>query len=98
MEKTVAEMVTGCLRTMKSCYMDLLALNLSETYRHKTGTRPPSCQTPQQPTIYVNSPHFSSHTHDTPLHNFMTHFDITISTFYKMANLKGTAKNFVFLF
>ena len=26
---------------------------LSGTYRHKTGTRPPSCATPRQPTIYV---------------------------------------------
>ena len=32
---------------------DLLALYLSWTYCHKTGTRPPSCVTPQQPTIYA---------------------------------------------
>ena len=31
---------------------DLLALYLSGTYCHKTGTRPPSCVTPWQPTIY----------------------------------------------
>ena len=29
-----------------------IALYLSGTYCHKTGTKPPSCQTPQQPTIY----------------------------------------------
>ena len=32
---------------------DLLALYLSGTYCHKTGTRPPSCATPPQPTIYL---------------------------------------------
>ena len=31
---------------------DLLALYLGGTYCHKTGTRPPSCQAPRQPTIY----------------------------------------------
>ena len=31
----------------------LQALSLSGTYSHKTGTRPPSCGTPQQPTINV---------------------------------------------
>ena len=31
---------------------DLLALYLSETYCHRTGTRPPSCVTPRQQTIY----------------------------------------------
>ena len=30
---------------------DLLALYLSGTYCHKTGTRPPSCVAPRQPTI-----------------------------------------------
>ena len=30
-----------------------LALYLSGTYCHKTNTRPPSCGTPQQLTIYV---------------------------------------------
>ena len=33
--------------------IDLQALHFSGTYCHKTGTRPPSCQTPRQPTIYV---------------------------------------------
>ena len=33
--------------------MDLLALYLSGTDCHKTGTRPPSCTTPRQPTINV---------------------------------------------
>ena len=32
---------------------DLRALYLSGTYCHMTGTRPPSCGTLQQPTIYV---------------------------------------------
>ena len=32
---------------------DLLALYLSGTYYHKTGTRPPSCVTPQQPTLHT---------------------------------------------
>ena len=31
---------------------DLLALYLSWTYCHKNGTRPPSCVTPRQLTIY----------------------------------------------
>ena len=31
---------------------DLLALYLSRTYCHKTSTRPPSCVTPRQLTIY----------------------------------------------
>ena len=31
---------------------DLLALYLSGTYCHTTGTRPPSCFTPRQPTIH----------------------------------------------
>ena len=35
--------------------MDLQAFYLSGTYRHKIGTRPPSCQAPQQQTIYVTS-------------------------------------------
>ena len=30
---------------------DLQVLHLTETYCHKTSTRPPSCQTPQQLTI-----------------------------------------------
>ena len=34
--------------------IDLQAFYLSGTYRHKTGTRPPSCQTPRQPTKYDN--------------------------------------------
>ena len=34
---------------------DLLALYLSGTYYHETGTtRPPSCVTPRQPTIYLD--------------------------------------------
>ena len=33
--------------------IDLEALYLSGTYCHKTGTRPPSCQAPRQPTIYT---------------------------------------------
>ena len=33
---------------------DLLAVYLSGTYCHKTSTRPPSCATPQQPTIYLS--------------------------------------------
>ena len=32
---------------------DLLALYLSGIYCHKTGTRPPSCSTPQEPSINV---------------------------------------------
>ena len=32
---------------------DLLALYLSVTYCHRTGTRPPSYITPQQPTMYA---------------------------------------------
>ena len=32
---------------------NLLALYLSGTYCHKTSTRPSSCATPRQPTIYV---------------------------------------------
>ena len=32
--------------------IDLQALHLNGTYCHKTGIRPPSCQTPRQPTIY----------------------------------------------
>ena len=35
--------------------VDLLALYLSETNCHKTSTRPPSCWTPQQPTINESS-------------------------------------------
>ena len=31
----------------------LLALYLSGTYCQKTGTRPPSCAAPRQPTIYL---------------------------------------------
>ena len=30
----------------------LTSPNLSETYCHRTGTRPPICMTPQQPTVY----------------------------------------------
>ena len=33
--------------------MDLLGLYVSGTYCHKTGTRPPSFQTPRQLTIYA---------------------------------------------
>ena len=32
---------------------DFKALYLSETYCHMTGTRPPSCNTPREPTIYI---------------------------------------------
>ena len=32
---------------------DLLALYLSGTYRHRTGTRTPSCKAPRQLTIYT---------------------------------------------
>ena len=32
---------------------DLLALYLSGTYCHQTGTRPSSCATPRQSTIYL---------------------------------------------
>ena len=32
---------------------DLLASYLSGTFWHKPSTRPPSCITPQQPTMYV---------------------------------------------
>ena len=35
--------------------IDLQALYRSGTYCHKTGTRPPSCQTPLQPTIYFKA-------------------------------------------
>ena len=35
-------------------YFNLQALYLSGTYCHKSGTRPPSCQTPRQSTIYNN--------------------------------------------
>ena len=34
---------------------DLLVLYLSGTYCHKTSTRPPSCVTPWQPTLYMSS-------------------------------------------
>ena len=43
-----------CLLLMEGSLVnktDLRALNLSETYCHKTGTRTPSCAKPQQPTI-----------------------------------------------
>ena len=33
---------------------DLQALYLNGTYFHKTGTRPPSCTMPQEPTINAN--------------------------------------------
>ena len=36
---------------------DLLALYLSRTYCHRTSTWPPSCVTPQQPTINTVYPH-----------------------------------------
>ena len=39
--------VYKCIKT------DLQALNLSGTYRHKTGTRTPSCTTPRELTIYT---------------------------------------------
>ena len=35
--------------------IDLQALHLSGTYCHNTGTRPPSCQAPRQPTNYENT-------------------------------------------
>ena len=44
---------------------DLQTLYLSGTYCHKTSNRPPSCVTPQQPTIYTsnfNSTHYFFHT------------------------------------
>ena len=51
---------------------------LSGTYCHKTGTRPPSCITPQEPTIYVTS--FSvSHTRGTVsigLKNLISRLDL----------------------
>ena len=34
---------------------DSQALYLSETYCHKTGTRPPSCAKPRQLTIYEHT-------------------------------------------
>ena len=45
-------------------------LQFSGTYCHKTGTRPPSCQTPRQPTIYkhTNVPLSSENTW-TPFHH-----------------------------
>ena len=36
---------------------DALALYLSGTYCHRTGTRPTSCVTPRQPTIYPATDH-----------------------------------------
>ena len=32
---------------------NLQALNLSGTYCHKTGTRPPNCNTPRELTIFI---------------------------------------------
>ena len=34
---------------------DILALKLSGTYGHKTSTRPPSCVSPRQLTIYTKN-------------------------------------------
>ena len=34
-----------------------MSLNLSGTYMEQLGTRPPSCTTPGQPTIYVMNPY-----------------------------------------
>ena len=35
---------------------DLQALYLSGTYCHKTSTRPPSCNTPRELTVYLTEP------------------------------------------
>ena len=36
---------------VRIAHIHTLAINHSGTYCHKTGTRPPSCITPRQPTI-----------------------------------------------
>ena len=38
----------------KSVLTHLLTYQASGTYCHKTGTKPPSCVTPRQPTIYAD--------------------------------------------
>ena len=41
-------------------YKDSQAFYLSGTYCHKAGLRPPSCTTPQEPTIYTTVIFFGS--------------------------------------
>ena len=51
---TVLNIQCSFILTMEGSLVDrtdLPALYLSGTYCHKTSTRPPSCQTPRQPTI-----------------------------------------------
>ena len=47
-----------------------LALYLSGTYCHKTGTRTPSCGSPRQPTIYTTMP-TSEQTYHSKLFQFV---------------------------